>query len=152
MGLALIVDRTVVSPETLQNVLHNNQWLILLKETSSKTTFFFLSCFRFHECPKPKYSKFLRGVAFIYPYMFDNIPLFYRVGSFLTSYLPFMGESPLCWCFYKASDFFFNIKLCNWWSTQNSQIQSFSLKLSLVLELWNTFLQYKIQFFKTCCR
>ncbi|XP_013857004.1 membrane progestin receptor gamma-B [Austrofundulus limnaeus] len=34
---------------------------------------------RFHECPKPKFSKFLRGVAFIYPYMFDNIPLFYRV-------------------------------------------------------------------------
>lgn len=36
--------------------------------------------FRFPECQRPKFSKYLRVVAFAYPYLFDNIPLFYRVG------------------------------------------------------------------------
>ncbi|KAM7015220.1 membrane progestin receptor gamma-B [Tautogolabrus adspersus] len=34
---------------------------------------------RFPECQRPKFSKYLRVVAFAYPYLFDNIPLFYRV-------------------------------------------------------------------------
>ncbi|XP_056233781.1 membrane progestin receptor gamma-B isoform X1 [Seriola aureovittata] len=34
---------------------------------------------RFPECQSPRFSKFLRVVAFAYPYLFDNIPLFYRV-------------------------------------------------------------------------
>lgn len=34
---------------------------------------------RFPECQSPKYSKYLRVLAFAYPYLFDNIPLFYRV-------------------------------------------------------------------------
>ncbi|KAF3686671.1 Membrane progestin receptor gamma-B [Channa argus] len=34
---------------------------------------------RFPKCQSPKFSKFLRVVAFAYPYLFDNIPLFYRV-------------------------------------------------------------------------
>uniref|UniRef100_A0A3P9LL11 Progestin and adipoQ receptor family member 5 n=1 Tax=Oryzias latipes TaxID=8090 RepID=A0A3P9LL11_ORYLA len=34
---------------------------------------------RFPECQSPKFSKFLRVIAFAYPYLFDNIPLFYRV-------------------------------------------------------------------------
>ncbi|KAL3993274.1 sphingosine 1-phosphate receptor 5 [Sarotherodon galilaeus] len=34
---------------------------------------------RFPEYQSPKFSKFLRVVAFAYPYLFDNIPLFYRV-------------------------------------------------------------------------
>ncbi|XP_044033642.1 membrane progestin receptor gamma-B isoform X5 [Siniperca chuatsi] len=34
---------------------------------------------RFPECQSPKFSKYLRVVAFAYPYLFDNIPLFYRV-------------------------------------------------------------------------
>ncbi|XP_076012446.1 membrane progestin receptor gamma-B-like [Genypterus blacodes] len=34
---------------------------------------------RFPECKGPKYSKLLRVVAFAYPFLFDNIPLFYRV-------------------------------------------------------------------------
>ena len=42
------------------------------------------SCyFRFPESQAPKFSKFLRVVAFAYPYLFDNIPLFYRVGPHL---------------------------------------------------------------------
>lgn len=34
---------------------------------------------RFPECQRPKFSKYMRVVAFAYPYLFDNIPLFYRV-------------------------------------------------------------------------
>ncbi|XP_010873751.1 membrane progestin receptor gamma-B isoform X1 [Esox lucius] len=34
---------------------------------------------RFPEYQFPKFAKFLRIVAFAYPYLFDNIPLFYRV-------------------------------------------------------------------------
>ncbi|TNM90835.1 hypothetical protein fugu_003124 [Takifugu bimaculatus] len=34
---------------------------------------------RFPEYQSPKFSKVLRVVAFAYPYLFDNIPLFYRV-------------------------------------------------------------------------
>ncbi|KAM8877377.1 membrane progestin receptor gamma-B [Synchiropus picturatus] len=34
---------------------------------------------RFPEYQSPKFSKVLRVVAFAYPYLFDNIPLFYRL-------------------------------------------------------------------------
>ncbi|XP_061671351.1 membrane progestin receptor gamma-B-like isoform X4 [Syngnathoides biaculeatus] len=34
---------------------------------------------RFSECQKPRFSKVLRVVAFAYPYLFDSIPLFYRL-------------------------------------------------------------------------
>ncbi|XP_028999838.1 membrane progestin receptor gamma-B-like [Betta splendens] len=34
---------------------------------------------RFPECNGPRFSKLLRVLAFAYPYLFDNIPLFYRV-------------------------------------------------------------------------
>lgn len=34
---------------------------------------------RFRECPRPKFGKVLRVLAFAWPYLFDNIPLFYRV-------------------------------------------------------------------------
>ncbi|KAK5874277.1 hypothetical protein PBY51_019240 [Eleginops maclovinus] len=39
-----------------------------------------LACYsRFTVSQSPKFSKYLRVVAFSYPYLFDNIPLFYRV-------------------------------------------------------------------------
>uniref|UniRef100_W5N9D8 Progestin and adipoQ receptor family member Va n=1 Tax=Lepisosteus oculatus TaxID=7918 RepID=W5N9D8_LEPOC len=34
---------------------------------------------RLPECERPKLSKALRVVAFAYPYLFDNIPVFYRI-------------------------------------------------------------------------
>ncbi|XP_061743563.1 membrane progestin receptor gamma-B [Nerophis ophidion] len=34
---------------------------------------------RFPECRSPRFSKVFRVVAFAYPYVFDHIPLFYRV-------------------------------------------------------------------------
>uniref|UniRef100_A0A8C9RK85 Progestin and adipoQ receptor family member Va n=1 Tax=Scleropages formosus TaxID=113540 RepID=A0A8C9RK85_SCLFO len=39
-----------------------------------------LACYsRFSECQSPKLGKILRVAAFAYPYLFDNIPLFYRI-------------------------------------------------------------------------
>ncbi|MFT7816596.1 membrane progestin receptor gamma-like [Arapaima gigas] len=39
-----------------------------------------LACYsRFPECQSPKLGKMLRVTAFAYPYLFDNIPLFYRI-------------------------------------------------------------------------
>ncbi|XP_049449304.1 membrane progestin receptor gamma-B-like isoform X2 [Epinephelus fuscoguttatus] len=39
-----------------------------------------VACYsRFPESQSPKFSKYLRVVAFAFPYLFDNIPLFYRV-------------------------------------------------------------------------
>ncbi|XP_056269711.1 membrane progestin receptor gamma-B isoform X2 [Pseudoliparis swirei] len=39
-----------------------------------------LACYsRFPEYQNPKFSKYLRVVAFAYPYFFDHVPLFYRV-------------------------------------------------------------------------
>ncbi|KAF7688015.1 membrane progestin receptor gamma-B isoform X1 [Silurus meridionalis] len=34
---------------------------------------------RFAECKRPRFGKVLRILAFSYPYLFDNIPLFYRI-------------------------------------------------------------------------
>lgn len=41
-----------------------------------------LSC-RFLEVERPRLSKVSRTLAFVYPYLFDSIPLFYRVGRAL---------------------------------------------------------------------
>lgn len=40
----------------------------------------FLCVYRFPEETRPRISKVLRTTAFAYPYLFDSIPLFYRVG------------------------------------------------------------------------
>ncbi|XP_016049080.2 membrane progestin receptor delta isoform X2 [Erinaceus europaeus] len=40
-----------------------------------------LSCYsRFPELESPGFSKLLRTAAFTYPFLFDNLPLFYRLG------------------------------------------------------------------------
>ncbi|XP_045310424.1 membrane progestin receptor delta isoform X2 [Leopardus geoffroyi] len=40
-----------------------------------------LSCYsRFPELESPRLSKILRTAAFAYPFLFDNLPLFYRLG------------------------------------------------------------------------
>lgn len=38
---------------------------------------------RFLEVERPRLSKVSRTLAFVYPYLFDSIPLFYRVGRAL---------------------------------------------------------------------
>ncbi|XP_036046114.1 membrane progestin receptor delta isoform X3 [Onychomys torridus] len=39
-----------------------------------------LSCYsRFPELERPRFSKALRTAAFLYPFLFDNLPLFYRL-------------------------------------------------------------------------
>ncbi|XP_012690077.1 membrane progestin receptor gamma-B [Clupea harengus] len=37
---------------------------------------------RFPECPKPKLGQLIRILSFAFPYLFDNIPLFYRLFVF----------------------------------------------------------------------
>nr|XP_032809341.1 membrane progestin receptor gamma-B-like isoform X2 [Petromyzon marinus]APA19927.1 membrane progestin receptor delta isoform 2 [Petromyzon marinus]APA19928.1 membrane progestin receptor delta isoform 3 [Petromyzon marinus]APA19929.1 membrane progestin receptor delta isoform 4 [Petromyzon marinus] len=45
-----------------------------------------LACYsRFTELDQPHFSKLLRILAFFCPYLFDNIPLFYRVGDGITN-------------------------------------------------------------------
>lgn len=39
--------------------------------------------FRFPELESPRFSKALRTAAFAYPFLFDNLPLFYRVRALL---------------------------------------------------------------------
>lgn len=46
-------------------------------------SWFLFIYFRFPKCQSPRFSKVLRLVAFAYPYLFDHIPLFYRVGPHL---------------------------------------------------------------------
>ena len=39
---------------------------------------------RFPELESPGLSKILRSAAFVYPFLFDNLPLFYRVRLLLS--------------------------------------------------------------------
>nr|KAF6413904.1 progestin and adipoQ receptor family member 6 [Molossus molossus] len=51
-----------------------------------------LSCYsRFPELESPGFSKILRTGAFAYPFLYDNLPLFYRATA--TSYSTFVQ----CW-------------------------------------------------------
>lgn len=54
---------------------------------------------RFPELESPRLSKVLRSTAFAYPFLFDNLPLFYRVSTralhqSLLSSLPSPGTGP----------------------------------------------------------
>lgn len=62
---------------------HDTETDVIISE-HKKCAFHFLPI-RFSERPSPRLSKVLRILAFAYPYLFDNIPLFYRV-SFIKLY------------------------------------------------------------------
>ncbi|XP_004589282.2 membrane progestin receptor delta isoform X2 [Ochotona princeps] len=54
-----------------------------------------LSCYsRFPELESPRLSKVLRTAAFAYPFLFDNLPLFYRLGL-CWSRVPTCGQEAL---------------------------------------------------------
>ena len=55
--------------------------------TRMVTTFSFLPP-RFPELESPRLSKILRTGAFAYPFLFDNLPLFYRVRGPGAPYFP----------------------------------------------------------------
>ena len=50
---------------------------------------------RFPELESPGLSKILRSAAFIYPFLFDNLPLFYRVRLLLSYPDPHSAQSHL---------------------------------------------------------
>ncbi|XP_037547403.1 membrane progestin receptor gamma-B [Nematolebias whitei] len=92
LGSAIVYSAYIFPDKWVNSVFHRWYIPIAMANTIISTV---LSCYsrlgfpflqyshdiiqRFHEHHNPKFSKFLRAVAFIYPYMFDNIPLFYRV-------------------------------------------------------------------------
>lgn len=48
---------------------------------------------RFPELESPGLSKILRSAAFVYPFLFDNLPLFYRVRLLLSCPDPHSAQS-----------------------------------------------------------
>ncbi|XP_030915524.1 membrane progestin receptor gamma [Geospiza fortis] len=61
-----------------------------------------LSCYsRFLEAERPRLSKAFRTLAFVYPYIFDSIPVFYRVRRWMDGWmdgssLPLHSRHSLC--------------------------------------------------------
>ncbi|XP_061595702.1 membrane progestin receptor gamma-B isoform X2 [Cololabis saira] len=77
LGSAVIYSAYVFPDKWVNSSFHRYYIPIAVFNTVSCTT---LACYsRFPECQSPKFSKVLRVIAFAFPYMFDNIPLFYRV-------------------------------------------------------------------------
>ncbi|XP_069030503.1 membrane progestin receptor gamma-B isoform X2 [Embiotoca jacksoni] len=77
LGSAIVYSAYVFPDKWVNGSFH--QWYvhIAVLNTVVCTT---LACYsRFPEYQSPKFSKCLRVVAFAIPYLFDNIPLFYRV-------------------------------------------------------------------------
>lgn len=70
---------------------------------------------RFPELEKPGFSKALRTAAFAYPFLFDNLPLFYRVR------VPGL-----------SSDSVLPTTLTSWWPSVSTR----SLTLALCLPSW----------------
>ncbi|XP_026234640.1 membrane progestin receptor gamma-B isoform X2 [Anabas testudineus] len=77
LGSAITYSAYVFPDKWVNSFFHQCYIPIAVLNTVICTT---LACYsRFPECQSPKFSKCLRVVAFAYPYLFDNIPLFYRV-------------------------------------------------------------------------
>uniref|UniRef100_A0A8C5HWY9 Membrane progestin receptor gamma n=1 Tax=Gouania willdenowi TaxID=441366 RepID=A0A8C5HWY9_GOUWI len=77
LGSAIVYHAYVFPDRWVNSWFHQYYIPIAVLNTIISTI---LSCYsRFPECQSPKFSKGLRVVAFAYPYLFDSIPLFYRV-------------------------------------------------------------------------
>ncbi|CAI5644876.1 unnamed protein product [Oreochromis niloticus] len=77
LGSAIVYSAYVFPDKWANSSFHQSYITIAVFNTIICTI---LACYsRFPEYKSPKLSKFLRVVAFAYPYLFDNIPLFYRV-------------------------------------------------------------------------
>lgn len=80
---------------------------------------------RLPEYQSPKFSKGLRVVAFAYPYLFDNIPLFYRVGCFILRHCPHQKQIIKLWAcirvgrvsvFYFVPWVWYAVQCCHVWN------------------------------------
>ncbi|CAF99884.1 unnamed protein product, partial [Tetraodon nigroviridis] len=77
LGSAVSYSAYVFPDKWVNGLFH--QWFLTLAVLNTVICTS-MSCYsRFPEYQSPKFSKSLRVVAFAYPYLFDNIPLFYRV-------------------------------------------------------------------------
>ncbi|KAL1007667.1 hypothetical protein UPYG_G00089900 [Umbra pygmaea] len=77
LGSAITYSAYVFPDKWVNSLFHQYYIHIAVVNTVICTT---MACYsRIPECQLPKFSKFLRTVAFAYPYLFDSFPLFYRV-------------------------------------------------------------------------
>ncbi|XP_069796514.1 membrane progestin receptor delta [Narcine bancroftii] len=77
LGCAITYQAYVMADRWINNTLHSCFVLVAVFNTLVCTT---LSCYsRFLELEQPKLSKSLRLIAFTYPFLFDNVPLFHRL-------------------------------------------------------------------------
>ncbi|KFQ24266.1 Membrane progestin receptor gamma-B, partial [Merops nubicus] len=76
LGSALAYSAYIFPPEWLHSTFHHCYVPVAVLNTAVSTS---LSCYsRFLEVEQPRFSKASRTLAFVYPYLFDSIPLFYR--------------------------------------------------------------------------
>ncbi|XP_077450949.1 membrane progestin receptor gamma-B [Stigmatopora argus] len=77
MGSAIAYSAYVFPDKWVNNILHQSFIPVSLLNSIICTS---LACYsRFPECQRPGFTKALRIAAFAYPYLFDSIPLLYRV-------------------------------------------------------------------------
>ncbi|XP_042172949.1 membrane progestin receptor gamma-B-like isoform X2 [Oncorhynchus tshawytscha] len=77
LGSAITYSAYVIPDKWVNSLFHQYYIPIAVVNTVICTA---LACYsRFSECKSPKFGKFLRILAFALPYLFDNIPLFYRL-------------------------------------------------------------------------
>ncbi|XP_075015791.1 membrane progestin receptor gamma [Calonectris borealis] len=76
LGSALAYSAYVFPAEWVSGTFHHCYVPVAVFNTVVSTS---LSCYsRFLEVERPRFSKASRTLAFVYPYLFDSIPLFYR--------------------------------------------------------------------------
>lgn len=77
LGSAITYSAYVIPDKWVNSTFHLYYIPIAVLNTIICTA---LACYsRFPECQTPKYGRTLRVLAFAYPYLFDNIPVFYRI-------------------------------------------------------------------------
>ncbi|XP_056134877.1 membrane progestin receptor gamma-B [Lampris incognitus] len=77
LGSAITYSAYVFPDKWVNSIFHQCYIPMAVLNTVICTT---LACYsRFPECQSPRFGKVLRIFAFAFPYLFDNIPLFYRV-------------------------------------------------------------------------
>ncbi|XP_021263060.1 membrane progestin receptor gamma [Numida meleagris] len=76
LGSALAYSAYVFPEEWVGSIFHHCYVPVAVLNTVLSTS---LACYsRFLELERPRLSKAFRTLAFVYPYLFDSIPLFYR--------------------------------------------------------------------------
>ncbi|XP_072527392.1 membrane progestin receptor gamma-B isoform X2 [Salminus brasiliensis] len=77
LGSAITYSAYVMPDSWMNSLFHAYYVPVAVFNTIICTT---MACYsRFLECQRPKLGKVVRISAFTYPYLFDNIPLFYRI-------------------------------------------------------------------------